>query len=88
MDVTLDNLVEISKECLKEYNIDYGMLQMDEKSVIPLISSQVLEHMNNIDKEEREIILMASLVTLIVENTILHLKLTQLGNKNEIYNFL
>ena len=45
-------------------------------------------HMNNIDKEEREIILMASLVTLIVENTILHLKLTQLGNKNEIYNFL
>ncbi len=71
----VDQLVELALEIESEDSIDFGMLQIDERTAYELMATGVLEAYLNNDKEDRDMILLATVVKLTVENLVLNLKL-------------
>jgi hypothetical protein len=77
----VDQLVELAKEIESEDPIDFGMLQVDEEGAYKLMATNVLEMYLNNDKETRDMILLATVVKLTVENFCLQLE--KVKRKNE-----
>ncbi len=73
----VEQLVEIAKAIESEDPIDFGMLQIDEDIAYSVMASGVLEMYLSADKEDRDMILLATVVKLTVENFVLNLKLLQ-----------
>ena len=73
----LNQLVDIAEQIEISDPIDWGMLNIDEKEAYHLIASDVLENYSKADKEYRELILLATVVKLTVENFAVNLKLLQ-----------
>jgi hypothetical protein len=73
----LNQLVDIAEQIEISDPIDWGMLNVDEKEAYQLIASDVLENYSKADKEYRELILLATVVKLTVENFAVNLKLLQ-----------
>jgi hypothetical protein len=73
----LNQLVDIAEQIEISDPIDWGMLNVDEKEAYQLIASDVLENYSKADKEYRELILLATVVKLTVENFVVNLKLLQ-----------
>lgn len=67
-------VAELAKETATEDVIDFGMLEIDDQEIFQLISSSVVEKFEN-ETENKEIILLACVTKLLVENTVLNLKL-------------
>jgi hypothetical protein len=73
----LEQLIDIAEQIEISDPIDWGMLNVDEKEAYQLIASDVLENYSKADKEYRELILLATVVKLTVENFVVNLKLLQ-----------
>ena len=73
----LNQLIDIAEQIEISDPIDWGMLNVDEKEAYQLIASDVLENYSKADKEYRELILLATVVKLTVENFVVNLKLLQ-----------
>ena len=70
-------LVELAKEIETEDPIDFGMLRVDEDVAFGLMATSVLEMYLNNDPEDRDMILLATVVKLTVENFCLQLEKAQ-----------
>jgi hypothetical protein len=72
----VEDLVSLAMETESEDPIDWGDLNIDEESAYRLITLNVLEMYERWEKTEKsELIMLATIVKLIVENFTLNLKL-------------
>jgi hypothetical protein len=72
-----EQLVELALEIEMADPIDWGMLSINERDAYAMIASSVLEQYLLTDKDERDMMLLAIVVKLTVENFVLNLKLLQ-----------
>lgn len=69
-------VAELAREVAKEDNIDFGMLAIDDYSMFDLLANSVIEEFDKLNNiEHKELILLATITKLIVENIVLNLKL-------------
>ncbi|MBK4735551.1 hypothetical protein [Noviherbaspirillum pedocola] len=65
--------------------IDWAMLNVDEQQATELIASSVMEHYETnikpMTEEQRDYVIVSSLVKLSLENFVLNLRLLQAGGK-------
>lgn len=73
-DITPELLVELTKEGLKEYPIDWGMMQVDENEFLKLACIDVLEQFLSLDEKERQVAMLTSITCLVLENFYLNIK--------------
>jgi hypothetical protein len=73
--ITVEQLVEIAEEIELGDPIDWGMLCVEEHQAYLFLATGVLENYKASDPGYRELMLMASVVKLTVENFVLNLKL-------------
>jgi hypothetical protein len=80
--LTLNQLIELAQEIEITDPIDWGYLNIDERSAYELIASGLLEHFNSLESDpDRSQFLLVSLVKLTVENFVLNIKLLQQQEK-------
>jgi len=72
-----EQLVELAEQIEMGDPIDWGMLSIDEHDSYMLIASGVLDSYLGTDPDSRDMILLATVVKLTVENFVLNLKLMQ-----------
>jgi hypothetical protein len=77
----VEQLMTLAMEIESEDPIDWGMLTVKEEDVYKLVANNVLESYLLSDPEDREMIMLATAVKLIVENYVLHMKLMQRRNE-------
>ena len=75
--ITVDELIAIAQEIESTDPIDWAMLNIDEQNAYKLIAAGVLENYNQSTIDTRELILLATVVKLTVENFVLNLRLLQ-----------
>ena len=73
----IEQLVELVKEIETEDPIDFAMLQIDEDTAYTLMATSILEMYLSNDADSRDMILLATVIKLTVENFVLNLKLLQ-----------
>ena len=77
--IQLNDIVELVQEIDSEDPIDWGMLNIDEKSATELIANSLLDQYNStwasMNEAERTTIMLATMTKLVVENFTLNLKL-------------
>lgn len=72
---TVENLVELAKEAATIDPIDWQNLNILPDHAYNLMASSVIEQFDQIPIETRNIVAMATITKLLVENFILHLKI-------------
>ena len=88
-DITPELLYDLSKEVLKEYNIDLLDVNIDENEYLKIVCLELLDRYKDLDSESRQIAILSSNVVLVLENFILNLKLiekTKDGPISKIFN--
>lgn len=78
----VEQLVEIAKEVEVGDPIDWGMLSIDEDSAYTLIANGILESYLMSDKDDRDMIMLATAVKLVVENMVLNMHLQTMRANN------
>lgn len=73
----IDQLVALAEEIEMCDPIDWGMLSIDEHTAYQLMAESVLENYLSLDKDDRDMMLLAIVTKLTVENFVLNLKLLQ-----------
>lgn len=73
--ITVDQLVEIAEAIELGDPIDWGMLSVDEHQAYLFLATGVLENYKASEPTDRELLLLASVVKLTVENFVLNLRL-------------
>ena len=70
-----EQLIALAEEIEMSDPIDWGMLSINERDAYELIAGSVLENYLGMDKDCRDMMLLATTVKLTVENFVLNLKL-------------
>lgn len=70
----VEQIVELAKEIEAEDPIDFGMLNIDEDVAYRIMATGVLESYLMNDPEDRDLILIATVTKLTVENFVLNLE--------------
>ena len=73
--ITVEQLVEIAEEIELGDPIDWGMLSVDEHQAYLFLATGVLENYKASEPSDRELMMLASVVKLTVENFVLNLQL-------------
>ena len=73
--ITVDQLVEIAEAIELGDPIDWGMLSVDEHDAYLFLATGILENYKASDPADRELMMLASVVKLTVENFVLNLQL-------------
>jgi hypothetical protein len=73
--ITVEQLVEIAEEIELGDPIDWGMLSVNEHQAYLFLATSVLENYKASDPSDREIMMLATVVKLTVENFVLNLQL-------------
>lgn len=68
-------LVDLANEMDIKDNIDWGLLNVRERDAYELMANSVVDQMYSLPEEQREIIMMASMTKLLVENFVLNARL-------------
>jgi|AntAceMinimDraft_1070359.scaffolds.fasta_scaffold67096_2 hypothetical protein len=68
-------LVELAQEMEIKDSIDFGMLNIKEQDAFELMASTVVDQFESLPEEQRELVMLASLVKLLVENFVLNIRL-------------
>jgi hypothetical protein len=68
-------LAELAREVEGASPIDWGALSVDERSAYELMASHVLEMTADLPEERREMVMMATMTRLLVENFVLNARL-------------
>lgn len=76
----VDQIAALAQEVESGDPIDWGMLAINEDDAYKLIAAGVLEMYLSGDKDQRDMILLATTVKLTVENFVLNLKLAEKNN--------
>ena len=72
--ITVEQLVELAQEVESEDPIDWAMLNISEQAAYTMIATSVLERHLGLT-EDQELVLLATVVKLTVENFVLNLRL-------------
>jgi hypothetical protein len=72
-----EQLVELAEQIESSDPIDWGMLSINEHDAYMLIAGSVLDSYLGTEPDSRDMILLATVVKLTVENFVLNLKLMQ-----------
>ena len=75
--ITVEQLVEIAEEIELGDPIDWGMLSINEHDAYLFLATGVLENYKVSDVADRELMMLASVVKLTVENFVLNLTLAE-----------
>ena len=75
--ITVEQLVEIAEEIELGDPIDWGMLSINEHDAYLFLATGVLENYKASDAADRELMMLASVVKLTVENFVLNLTLAE-----------
>jgi hypothetical protein len=79
--IQVKDIIELVREIDSEDPIDWGMLNIDETQATELVANNLLEQYNTIwadmPDNERNIVMLATITKLVVENFTLNLKLMQ-----------
>ena len=79
--IQVKDIVELVNEIEGEDPIDWGMLNIDETQATELVANNLVEQYNTtwaeMSDDERNIIMLATITKLVVENFTLNLKLLQ-----------
>jgi len=78
--ITVEQLVEIAEEIELGDPIDWGMLSVNEHDAYLFLATGVLENYKVSDPVDRELMMLASVVKLTVENFVLNLRLQAASN--------
>ncbi len=73
--ITIKQLADLAMEGESKDPIDWGQLAVKEEQAFLMMSSQVLEQMENCPEDQRAVIAMATMTKLLVENFVLNLQL-------------
>jgi hypothetical protein len=73
-----EQLIALAEEIEMSDPIDWGMLSISEHEAYELIAGSVLENYLGMDPAHRDMMLLATVVKLTVENFVLNLKLLQI----------
>jgi len=73
----VEQIVELAKEIEHEDPIDWGMLNIDENEAFMLLAPSVLENYLSMDKYNRDMMMLSTILKLTVENFALNIKLMQ-----------
>ena len=73
--ITIEQLVEIAEAIELGDPIDWGMLSVDEHQAYLFLATGVLENYCAQDPKDRELMLLATVVKLTVENFVLNLRM-------------
>lgn len=73
----VDQLVDLAEHIEIGDPIDWGMLTISEHDAYRLMANSVLENYLETDSESRDMIMLATVIKLTVENFVLNLKLLQ-----------
>jgi hypothetical protein len=74
MQITTSQLAKIAKEAEITDPIEWGELTIQEDVAYEMMAASVIEMMAKLKDEEKEVVAMASIVKLLVENFVLNLK--------------
>lgn len=81
--ISLNELIQLTKEVDAEDPIDWGMLNIDENEAIRLIAMDVLEMFHEWSlSDEKEIVMLVTITKLILENFCLNIKLHRKENND------
>ena len=75
--IDINELIAIAMNIESQYSIDWGMLAIGELDCYRMIATSVLENHTMSDEQNRELIMLATIVVLTVENFALNLQLLQ-----------
>lgn len=75
----VEQLVLIAEEIETADPIDWGMLEIDEHDAYTLMATGVLDNYLATDPDDRDMVMLATVVKLTVENFVLNLKLANAG---------
>lgn len=75
-----EQIAEMAKEIEMEDPIDWGMLSISEDDAYSMMAGNILEMYLGMDKDSRDMMLLAIATKLTVENFVLNLKLLQKNN--------
>lgn len=73
--MTLEEIIELAKEIELEDNIDWAELPLDQDRIYQMIGSRAYELYAMQSDKDRETIMLATLIKLLVENFVLNLQL-------------
>ena len=74
--MTLDELIELTKEVESQDPIDWGMLNISEDEALRLIALDVMEMFQSYQiASEKEVVMLVTITKLILENFVLNLQL-------------
>ncbi len=80
-ELQVKDIIELVEEIDSEDPIDWGMLNIDETQATELVANNLVEQYNAIwskmNEDEKNIIMLATIAKLVVENFTLNLKLMQ-----------
>lgn len=76
----VERIAALAQEVESGDPIDWGMLAINEDDAYKLIAAGVLEMYLSGDKDQRDMVLLATTVKLTVENFVLNLKLAEKNN--------
>lgn len=77
MQEVVEYIASIAESIETEDPIDWGMLTVDERSTYKMMASSVLQNYLDTPESGRDMMLLAMLTKMIVENFVLNLKLLQ-----------
>lgn len=81
--ISLNELIQLTKEVDAEDPIDWEMLNIDENEAIRLIAMDVLEMFHEWSlSDEKEIVMLVTITKLILENFCLNIKLHRKENND------
>lgn len=75
MKATIHQIAALAKEADTQDPIDWGMLSIGEDEAFLMMASNVIEQMNSVPEDQREIVSMATMTKMLVENFVLNLRL-------------
>lgn len=75
MKITAEQLAEIAMEAETEDPIDWGLLSIEEKEAYTLMSSSVIDIVNNTPEDQRLYVVMSAMTKLMVENMVINARL-------------
>ncbi len=80
-ELQVKDIIQLVEEIDSEDPIDWGMLNIDETQATELVANNLVEQYNtvwsNMTEDEKNIIMLATITKLVVENFTLNLKLMQ-----------
>lgn len=80
---TVKQIALLAKQAQYQHVLDWSAIAMDEDQVVAMMAENVVEQLKNVPEDQREVIAMATVTKLLVENFVLGLLLKGVPNEKD-----